>query len=212
MKRVTVVDYGMGNLLSVTRALEHCGAGVELAQDAAGVERSERLVLPGVGAFEDGMKGLRARGLVEPIKKHAAAGKPLLGICLGMQMLMEKSEEFGLHEGLGIVPGEVKGIPPTAASGEPHKIPHIGWNALVAPEGLSRFEHPLLKDTAPGESAYFVHSFTPVPSDARDRAADCFYNGRRISAVIARGSAVGCQFHPEKSAEAGLRMIRNFLS
>jgi glutamine amidotransferase len=212
VKNVTVIDYGIGNLLSVTRALEHCGVTVTLARASADVERAEKIILPGVGAFEDGMRGLRERGLDEPLRKHAASGKPLLGICLGMQMLMERSEEFGDHEGLGIIPGEVKAIPGTTADGSAHKIPHIGWNALVPPGAATGFSHPILDGVALREAVYFVHSFTPVPSDDTFRVADAFYNGRRISAVIAKGSVVGCQFHPEKSSMTGLRMIRNFLS
>ena len=125
---VTVIDYGVGNLLSVSRALEHCGAQVDLADNPAQIARAHRLVLPGVGAFKDGMDGLRERALVEPIRQYASGGRPLLGICLGMQLLLDVSEEFGAHEGLGLIPGRVAAIPATTADGVPHKIPHIGWN------------------------------------------------------------------------------------
>lgn len=210
-KCVAVVDYGIGNILSVTRALEHCGADVDLVDSPDGIASADRVVLPGVGAFEDGMRGLNEKGLSEPLRVHAREGKPLLGICLGMQMLMEWSDEFGRHAGLGLIPGEVRAIPAAGVDGLPHKIPHIGWNALTVPSPETGWEGSLLEGLSAGEAVYFVHSFTPVPSDVSHRLADCLYNGLRISAAIRRGAVTGCQFHPEKSAAVGLRIIRNFL-
>jgi glutamine amidotransferase len=211
MKRVTVIDYGVGNLLSVRRAFEHFGAEVILAETAAQLAAADRLVLPGVGAFGDGMAGLRARHLVEAVVQHAAGGRPFLGICLGMQMMLDASEEFGEHAGLGIIPGKVKAISPVGRDGRPHKIPHIGWSALAVPPGHAPWGHGLLHGITPGDAVYFVHSFTAVPTSDAHRLADCDYDGLAISAAIGRDNIYGCQFHPEKSGRVGLRMIANFL-
>lgn len=212
MPRVTIIDYGMGNLLSVARALEHCGAEVLITSDPELVAHAERLILPGVGAFADGMAGLRERGLIEPIRKFARAGRPFLGICLGMQMMLDSSEEFGIHEGLGLVPGRVVAIPLTGVNNQTHKIPHIGWNKLLLPTPEAKWENTILAGLRPGASGYFVHSFTVVPQYPEHRLADCDYNGRIISAVIRSGSQYGCQFHPEKSGEVGLSILKRFIS
>jgi glutamine amidotransferase len=208
---VAVVDYGIGNLLSVSRALEQCGAQVLLTDDPAQIAQAQRLVLPGVGAFKDGMDGLRTRGLIDILRQFAATGRPLLGICLGMQMLLDYSEEFGTHEGLGLISGRVTAIPATSAAGVRHKIPHIGWNELQAPDA-NKWSGTILDDIAPGSSVYFVHSFTAFPDDSACRLADCSYDGRLISAVIRKRNTYGCQFHPEKSGEIGLNILRRFLA
>jgi len=208
---VAVVDYGIGNLYSVRRALERCGGDVTLSSDPAALERAERLVLPGVGAFAGGMAGLRERGLVEPIRRYAASGRPLLGICLGMQMLATASEEFGIHEGLDLIPGRVRAVPDRDTAGRPHKVPHIGWTALRTPAGAS-WRESLLADTPEGTWVYLVHSFAVVPDDPAHRLANCEYGGHAVCAAIARGAITGFQFHPEKSGEAGLRILRRFLT
>lgn len=208
---VTIVDYGIGNLYSVQRALEACGAEVRLTSDPHAVEQAPRLVLPGVGAFEDGMKGLRERGLVEPLRRHAASGRPLLGICLGMQMLASASEEFGLHEGLGIVPGRVCAVPATTVDGVPHKIPHIGWASLLRPRHGAPWDDSPLEATAEGSAVYLVHSFAVVPDNDANRLADCEYGGHRLCAALRKGNVFGAQFHPEKSGPAGLAMLTRFL-
>lgn len=209
---VTVIDYGIGNLLNVVRAFEHLGAAVDVTDDPAKVAEAERLVLPGVGAFGDGMAGLSALGLVEPIRRYADRGRPFLGICLGMQMMLDRSEEFGDHPGLGLIPGNVIAIPATTLDGRPQKIPHIGWNALVRTEAGGTWLGTVLNGIEVGASVYFVHSFMAVPNDPAHRLADCDYGGRRISAVIRSGPLYGCQFHPEKSGEVGLCILRNFLN
>jgi glutamine amidotransferase len=208
---VTVVDYGVGNLFSVRRALEHCGADVCLTSDPGRVAASSRLVLPGVGAFADGMRGLRERGLVEPIRAYAARGGRFLGICLGMQMMLEVSEEFGEHEGLGIMPGRVVPVPATTADGRRHRVPHIGWGDLRRADPARGWQGTLLAAVPEGASVYFVHSFTAQPDREEHRLADCDYDGRRLAAVVGTGEVCGCQFHPEKSGETGLRIIRAFL-
>jgi glutamine amidotransferase len=205
-REVGIIDYGVGNLLSVQRAFEKCGATVRLLHTADEVLAAPRLVLPGVGAFGDGMAGLHSRGLIDPIREYAASGRPLLGICLGMQMLFGVGEEYGTHEGLGLIPGRVVGIPPVSAGGLPHKIPHIGWNAIRGPG----WQGTILEDLRQGESFYFVHSFMGVPRDGSARLADTDYNGQRILAVVRQRNVMGCQFHPEKSAGNGLALVGRF--
>ncbi len=206
---VSVVDYGMGNLFSVSRALEACEATPVLVDTPDAVINADILILPGVGAFADGMAGLAERGLIDPIKAYAKSGRPLLGICLGMQMMLETNEEFGFHRGLGFMAGKVAEIPRSGLNGRPHKIPHIGWNELICPAG-AHWDNTILQDIPEGSPMYFVHSFTAWPTD-ENRLADCDYNGQRISAVIQQGNVYGCQFHPEKSGPVGLKLLRNFI-
>jgi glutamine amidotransferase len=208
--KVTVIDYGLGNLLSVQRGLEHCGAEVALTSDPDAVLASSRVVLPGVGAFVSAMQALEERNLVQAIQALAKQGMPLLGICLGMQLLLDESEEFGVTKGLGLIPGRVVRVPTQTSSGATQKIPHIGWNGLVPAEARADWQGTLLQDNRMGEATYFVHSFMAVPADPQHRLADCIYGGHRISAVIARDRIAGCQFHPEKSGEVGLRILRKF--
>lgn len=208
---VTVVDYGIGNLFSVARALEKCGAQVVLSDKPDEIARAERLVLPGVGAFYQGMQGLRERGLIEPVHTFAGSDRPMLGICLGMQMLFASSAEFGEHQGLGLIEGQIIPIAPKDESGQAMKVPHIGWSPLVRPPGRASWEGSVLAGLAPGAHAYFVHSFTANPTHEADRLADAHYGSARISAAVQRDNIFGCQFHPEKSAGAGLRIIQAFL-
>lgn len=205
------MDYGVGNLLSVRRALEHCGAHVSVTADPDALLSAPRVILPGVGAFANAMAELHARGLDEVSKEIAARGIPLLGICLGMQMLLDESEEFGVTAGLGLVAGQVVPVPTATAAGEPHKIPHIGWNSLVLPPERKNWTGTLVEEIARDEAVYFVHTFMAPPADPRDRVADCLYGGIRIPAVIQRDNVIGCQFHPEKSGEVGLKILRAFL-
>ncbi len=214
---VTVLDYGIGNLLNVVRALTHCGADVQVLSQASGTAPvAGHMVLPGVGAFGDGMAELRQRGLDDLVRRHAAAERPFLGICVGMQMLFEASEEMGEYPGLGLLPGRVQPVPAQGADGRPHRIPHIGWRALQAPghtpdTSAAAWQGSLLDGQRPEERVYFVHSYAPVPSDPAVRLADADYDGVPVCAVVRRGPLVGCQFHPERSAEPGLAMLRRFL-
>jgi imidazole glycerol-phosphate synthase subunit HisH len=206
---VTVVDYGVGNLFSVTRALEHCGAEVHLARTAEAISSAQRLLLPGVGAFAIGMRELESRGFVAPLRQFASHGRPFLGICLGMQLMFEGSDEFGDSSGLGLMPGRVRAIPLRGADGRTHKVPHIGWSELRA--AGSGWETGLLGGVKQGAAVYFVHSYTAHPRES-DRIADADYDGCRISAVVRHKNLYGCQFHPEKSGEVGLTIVRNFLA
>jgi len=208
---VTVIDYGMGNLLSVCRALEHCGAQVDLSGDAQALANAPRLVLPGVGAFGDGMRELRERGLTDAVRAAAAQGRPLLGICLGAQMLLERSEEYGDHAGLGLIPGQVLAVPAAGADGRPHKIPHMGWAPIQPAEQTPQWRHPLLHGIEPGTACYFVHSFQ-IQTEPGYLLALADYDGIPITAAVAHGAILGCQFHPEKSGPAGLRILQNFLA
>lgn len=211
MPRVTVIDYGASNLLNVVRALEHCGAEVVLADQPEAVIEAGRIILPGVGAFANGIAGLQHKQLVEPLRFFCQKGNPFLGICLGMQMMLDASDEFGHHAGLGLIAGNVVPVPPRGAGGEAHKIPHIGWNELQHPRSRENWDGTLFAGLSPGEPMYFVHSFMAVPEDDNHRLADCDYNGQTICAAVRSGNMTGCQFHPEKSGEAGLKILKKFL-
>lgn len=212
MKQIKVINYGLSNLLSVQRAFEHLGAQVEFVNTPDGVLAAEALVLPGVGAFKDGMAGLERLGLIEPILQKAAAGTPLLGICLGMQMLFDESDEFGLHKGLGLIPGRVEKIPALDADGDSQRVPHISWNGLWPAGGRTDFAGTALASVTPGQECYFVHSYEAKPTNEADRLADTRYGGRAVCAAAAHGSVLGCQFHPEKSGPVGLGILEGFLA
>jgi len=212
MTRVSIVDYGMGNLFSVSRALEHCGATPVLVSKPADIENAQHLVLPGVGAFADGMAGLRALNLIEPLQRYAASQRPFLGICLGMQMMMDWSEEFGRHEGLGIIAGGVIPVSPRDAAGAPHKVPLIGWSSLEIPSHRNGWDGTVLHATKPGAATYFVHSFMAAPEQETDLLANTDYGGVKVCAAVSRGQISGCQFHPEKSGEVGLGILKAFLA
>ncbi|MES2190299.1 MAG: imidazole glycerol phosphate synthase subunit HisH [Pseudomonadota bacterium] len=211
-KPVTVIDYGIGNLLNVVRALRHCGAEVTVVDHASQVTvMPDRLVLPGVGAFADGMTELKNRGFDDMVKAYARTERPFLGICVGAQMLFDVGEEFGAHDGLGLIPGRVMPVAAKGVGGEPHRIPHIGWSALELPTARASWDRTVLNQVNPGEPMYFVHSFAPVPDNEEHRLADTYYDGVRICAAVARGSIYGCQFHPERSAAHGLTILSGFM-
>jgi glutamine amidotransferase len=211
MVDVAVIDYGVGNLLSVSRALAHCGANVVVTSDPVTILGSNRVVLPGVGAFANGMQALSEHRLDDVVRDFAASGKPLLGICLGMQMLLDASEEFGYTNGLGLVPGRVIGLPQIDTEGCQLKVPHIGWNALNPTHGYNTWEHTVLSDTQEGEAMYFVHSFAAQLQDNRHLLAECVHGGHRICAVVQKANVTGFQFHPEKSGNSGLILLNRFL-
>ncbi len=210
-KSTVIIDYGVGNLRSVARALEYCGCNPVLSDDIEIVMNADRLVLPGVGAFGSCMAALAQRGLVEPLTAFMHSGRPLLGICVGMQMLMKGSDEFGEHAGLGLIPGWVRAIPETTADGRSHKIPHIGWNTLFPPLAES-WRGSLFEGIAVGSACYFVHTFAAVPIHQENVLATCDYNGRLICAAIRQGNVYGVQFHPEKSGPIGLKILSTFLN
>lgn len=208
---VVVIDYGVGNLLSVQRGLEQCGAHVTITADSATILAARRVVLPGVGAFGNAMQALQKLRLADVIRELANRESSLLGICLGMQLLLEESEEFGNATGLGLIPGRVIPVPTLTTEGTLQKVPHIGWNSLVPAASMRSWSNTILEATHEGDAAYFVHSFMAVPADQEDRLADCIYGGHRIPAVICKGRITGCQFHPEKSGAVGLAILKRFL-
>jgi glutamine amidotransferase len=195
---IAIVDYGVGNLRSVQKALERVGATAIVTDDPAALDAAEGVVLPGVGAFGDGMANLQARRLIDPLLRQVRQDKPLLGICLGMQLLFEESEEMGHHRGLGLLPGRVLRFPEGKL-----KVPHIGWNQLRI-AGCD-----LLDGIANGSHAYFVHSYYVAPEDPADVLATTEY-GLEFASVVGRGRIFGAQFHPEKSQDVGLRLLSNF--
>jgi glutamine amidotransferase len=213
-KRVVIADYGVGNLLSVARALEICGADAEVTGRPERIASAERLVLPGVGAFGDCMEAFLARGLREPVLDFADSGRPMIGLCIGMQILFDRSLEFGDHAGLGLISGEVRPIPKTTAAGVPHKTPHIGWTDINIPVEANddRWQNSMLRGLPRGTAMYFVHSFTAWLENPRFRLADAYYGGQRIAAAVSKDNIHGTQFHPEKSGSAGLRLLSNFLN
>ena len=211
VSEVTVIDYGVGNLLSVQRGLEHCGAKVILTADPEQILMAKRVVLPGVGAFADAMQALETLNLVSAIREIAHRKTPLLGICLGMQLLLDESEEFGLTAGLGLIPGRVISVPDKTQAGVRQKIPHIGWSDLQPSDSKVGWQTTLLQSNYLGDAVYFVHSFMAVPTNPTHRIADCLYGGHKIAAMIGRDHITGCQFHPEKSGEVGLNILRRFI-
>lgn len=209
--KIAIIDYGVGNLYSVQRALEVCGANnICICSNPDEVREAHRVILPGVGAFADGMKGLCERGLDSALRDFADSGRPLLGICLGMQLLATSSEEFGEHAGLNLIPGKVKAIPTAGVDGMPLKIPYIGWSPLNCPISAS-WDGSLIGSVKEDECVYLVHSFCFDPSITADLLATYQYGGFNITAAIAKNNITGLQFHPEKSGRVGLSILSRFL-
>lgn len=195
---IAIIDYGMGNLRSVHKGFEKVGVEVIVAQSPGQVEESDGVVLPGVGAFADAMDNLRSSGMDAAVHQALADGKPFLGICLGQQLLFEVSEEWGLHQGLGIFPGRVRRLP------EGLKVPHMGWNQVEIKK-----HDPLLSGIPDGSSFYFVHSYYVDPAQEELTLAVTDY-GVRFASIVGRGNVYGIQFHPEKSSTLGLKILENF--
>lgn len=199
---IAVVDYGVGNLFSLRSSLETIGANVTVSGDADILRAADKIILPGVGAFEDAAAKLRESGLDGVLRNEAAAGKPIMGICLGMQMLFDKSLEYGEHEGLGLIHGTVSPIADVIPSDL--KIPHIGWNALH----FGQRKHPLFRYLNEGDCVYFVHSY--YATDCAESIIATAEYGTELTAAVASGNVCGCQFHPEKSGDVGLKILRAF--
>lgn len=199
---IAIVDYGVGNLFSLKSSMEAIGAETVVTSDESVLRKVDKIILPGVGAFEDAIGKLKKTGLDKVIKDEAKAGKPLMGICLGMQMLLEKSFEYGEYEGLGLIPGEVRPIDEVIP--KDLKVPHIGWNALK----FSADKHPIFKYINEGDFVYFVHSYYGTKCD-KNVIATAEY-GAELTAAVADKNVCGCQFHPEKSGDVGLKILRAF--
>lgn len=198
---IAIVDYGVGNLFSLRSSLKCIGAEAEITSDPAAVRGADKLILPGVGAFGDAVKKLRDSGLYDVVREQAASGKEIMGICLGMQLLFEKSYEYGEHQGLGLLKGKV--VPMEGRIPEGLKIPHIGWNGL-----RFRKESRLLEYVKENDCVYFVHSFYAEECD--DSVIATAEYGRELTAAVEKGNVMGCQFHPEKSGRVGLAILRAF--
>ena len=198
---IAIVDYGVGNLFSLISSFKKIGADIVVTSDAEVIKSSERIILPGVGAFEDAAKKLKESGLDKVIIEEAAKGKKLMGICLGMQMLFEKSYEYGCHKGLGLLKGSI--VPMKDSIPDNLKIPHIGWNALH----FTR-ESDLFKYIKNNDCVYFVHSF--YADECPDSVIATAEYGKELTAAVQNGNIMGCQFHPEKSGEVGLNILRAF--
>lgn len=202
---IAIIDYGMGNLRSVQKAFERVGSEAVVTSDPRQLLQAERIVLPGVGAFRDCIRNLEQGGFVEPILSVIAEGRPFLGICLGLQLLFSGSEEFGLHKGLGIIPGRVVRFPDgMTEAGEKLPVPHMGWNQINL-----HGDSPLFNGIADQSNVYFVHSYYVKPDDPAVVAATCNY-GLEFCAAIRKDNLVATQFHPEKSQAIGLQMLKNF--
>ena len=198
---IAIIDYGVGNLFSLESSFAAIGAEVTVTADPAILRQADKLLLPGVGAFEDAAKKLRQSGLDAVVKELAAKGKPLLGICLGMQLLFDESYEYGCHKGLGLIPGGVKPIADVIP--KDLKIPHIGWNAL-----LFQKDCPIFREIKEGDCVYFVHSF--YAAGCEDFTVATAEYGAMLTAAVAKDNVYGCQFHPEKSGTVGLNILKAF--
>ncbi len=196
-----IIDYGVGNLFSLVSSLEKIGEDVVVTKDEETIKKAERIILPGVGAFCDAMEKLKSSGLIPVISERAEKGIPILGICLGMQLLFEKSYEYGTHEGLGFLKGEIM---PIKDENFPYKVPHMGWNRLI----LKNAGHPLYKYIENGDYVYFVHSYYAAKCEDCVIAATEY--GKILTASVAKGNIMGCQFHPEKSGDIGLNILKAF--
>ena len=200
---IAIIDYGVGNLFSLCSSLKSIGAEAIVTPDPAVIRAADRIILPGVGAFADAAEKLRATGLDQVLLEEAARGKKIMGICLGMQMLFEESHEYGVHKGLGLIPGRV--VPMAGYIPEGLKIPHIGWNPLII---KGEEKHPLLKYVEEGDCVYFVHSY--FATDCTESVIATAEYGKELTAAVAKGNVMGCQFHPEKSGKVGLSILKAF--
>ena len=198
---IAIIDYGVGNLFSLRSSFAAIGQDAVVTNDTDEIRRADRLILPGVGAFRDAADKLRASGMDRAVREETEKGKPLLGVCLGMQMLFERSYEYGVHEGLGLLKGEIRPIAERIPAGL--KIPQMGWNALKIVK-----DSPLLKYTREGEYVYFVHSYSAV--ECGDSLLAVTEYGADLTACVGKGNVFGCQFHPEKSGEVGLKILKAF--
>jgi len=205
-KMISIIDYELGNLFSVTKGFEKLGCSVKIINKPPEIINADFLVLPGVGAFSEGMNNLKEKNLIEPIKKYVNSGKPFLGICLGAQLLLSESEEFGKHLGLDIIQGKVVQFRIPKKEEKNYRIPHIGWNSI-----LKNKKNVLLENIQDNSEFYFVHSFYLVPEDKKNILAKTDYYGEEFCSILNKGNVYGVQFHPEKSGEIGLKILNNFL-
>ena len=207
---IIIVDYGLGNLFSVTKAIEKCGYKPIISSNSKVILNSSKIVLPGVGSFSKAMQELKKRDLIEIIKMLAMKGVPILSICLGMQLLLDESEENGLNEGLSLIQGRVTHLSNFFNTSKDLKIPHIGWSAFECINEEIERSYNIIHNISYSDYFYFVHSFHAVPSNPENIVAKCSYGNILINSIIQKDNIIGCQFHPEKSGESGLKLIKNF--
>jgi len=211
--KVCVIDYGIGNVFSVCNALAQAGADASLTRDRAEILAADRIILPGVGAFKRAMEALNELGLSDTLKSFHQLDRPFLGICIGMQVMMETSEEFGLHEGLGFFKGKVSRINATDPSGKMVRVPHISWAPLSRPSETVRWENTPLNSVEEGQQTfYYVHSYHCLPNDRSTILAESNYEGQNITASIRKNNTFGLQFHPERSGKIGHQVLREFIN
>ncbi len=206
--RIVIIDYGVGNLFSLQRAFRAVSGEALIASDVDTIYSADALVLPGVGSFEAGMRGLRLRGLIDVVKNAATKGTPILGICLGAQLLLSEGHEFGVHQGLDIIPGKVLKFEGLTQN---EKIPHVGWNNISPPEEVT-WKGTVLDLVEKASKVYFVHSYILAPRNKEHTFGLTTYGGKEFCSIVKKGKIIGVQFHPEKSGETGLRIIKNFVS
>lgn len=203
--KISILDYGRGNVQSIRNALASFGVSALLVNTAKEIHSSDGVILPGVGAFAAAMADLKERDLIEPLQSYAKLGKPLMGICLGMQLLFDKSEEFGENIGLGIIPGDVRKLIPRNSE----KLPHVKWTGLT--KGNQAWKNTILKDIKEENRFYFVHSFECIPKDSNVVLSFSSFGSENFCSSVKLGNTYGCQFHPEKSCKEGINILKNFV-
>ena len=208
MRDILIIDYGIGNIRSVMRGIEICGFNPILSSNSKDIINANKIILPGVGAFNDGMNGLKNRDLIDPIKRFVKSGKYFLGICLGMQMMLSKSYEHGNFDGLNLIEGEVLSFPKPEIENR-YKIPHVGWNSLIKKKN-DIWQSTILEGLKDESDVYFVHSYYVKPKSEKNSLANCNYMNIEFCSVLQKDNIYGCQFHPEKSGEVGLSILKNF--
>lgn len=212
--KIVIVDYGLGNIFSIQRALLHFGKKPLITDNHEDILDADRIILPGVGSFREGMKVLSYKGLDRILLESANAGKPILGICLGMQLLMSVSEEFGIHKGLNLMPGKVIRFPKPSPQGQNYKVPHVGWNQIFPKDSLRKsnvWSKTILQNNLLGDFFYFAHSYFVVSEAKECVLAVSEYGGTKFCSVVSKKNIFGCQFHPELSGESGLKIYYEFL-
>lgn len=212
-KKVIILDYGLGNLFSVQHALNHLGVETEVTADKTHIQHADAIILPGVGAFGEAMKNLSKLDLILPLKDFIAKGKPFLGVCLGMQLLFEESEEFGISKGLGIIPGTITRFNHNGAEGKKARVPQIAWNQILKPlDSNYNWDETVLSGIKEGEYMYFVHSLFASPLNRKHILTETEYEGFKYCSSVLKDNVFATQFHPEKSAKEGLKIYKNWLS
>jgi glutamine amidotransferase len=210
-KKVVIIDYGHGNLYSINQVCIHLGYKPIISSDEKEILSADSLILPGVGAFKVAMDELANKDLIEPIKEFVKKGNNMMGVCLGMQLLFESSEEFGINKGLGLINGNVKKFP-SSLNGKKIRIPQIGWNKIFKDKSINKWENTPLKEISEEDYMYFIHSYYANPSDAKDILSFSNYQDIKYCTSVQKENIFGFQFHPEKSAEKGITIYKNFLS